>query len=217
MDIHSLCLCAFPSASGSALISTSVCLLCIPHHSPEASVSWQTVTWALSGILLGLDDPRRGGRGQPPLRPWFRPSPQSALMRLSRGTESKDLLWLVERLHLLLSSYLCDLPFCHRRKLNWPTRFPFYNTSWFPLSSSGFTERWKVDCQILCFGVFLGNEGDSWINTGGSHFTQWLLLLELVQLNFMQIGFYFLVAFLFFKIRDFRWSLNGLYFLMFEL
>lgn len=32
------------------------------------------------------------------------------------------------RLHLLLSSYLCNLPFCHRRKLNWSTRFSLYNT-----------------------------------------------------------------------------------------
>lgn len=33
------------------------------------------------------------------------------------------------RLHLLLFSYLCNPPLCHRRKLNWSTWFPLYNTT----------------------------------------------------------------------------------------
>lgn len=57
------------------------------------------------------------------------------------------------RLHLLLSSYLGDLSFCHRRKLNWSLWFSFFNAM---LGAVHFLqlywmiENWLLDAVFWC-------------------------------------------------------------------
>lgn len=99
------------------------------------------------------------------------------------------------RLHLLLFSYLRDLSFCHRRKMNGSTWFSLHNAMLVAtqlLRLHWEIKHWLSDSVLWCLPrhwrwLLMGYR---WNSLSSGCFSE-----NLCKFNFIQIRFYFLVAF----------------------